>query len=514
MNPDTNAQPNIILPSTNDITPVGSAPNGNRSSSSASEWRTLLLVGLPIALLAALLIADRFSAVASKDQIRAIVAQLKNDGIPVDRQAIIQSYEAQTSKDETLQWAALLESTWPFQDDPNHGMDGAREFAMISPTAKSDPIVNEHELNLDVLDFITNRDRPLTAARQKLLEPKTPDSDQPVWLPLGSGLGTRWQPSWSNSLVGQDIREFQADIAHARNEDAIKVLQRLRKTVSQLEPIARYQSVSQDTPQDVYSLIRASLAVADWDADQLTQLRDMVQSKPDYAKLHKQMMEHTIATSLDLLGVETDAPFKARVGRNQSQSIVVPPQTVLQWLRYMQKGKSDAQPGTLAMLTDYQWAWGHYPRWAETEAVSLTTFPLATGTKFMNTAGAETGWLISGYARYETDRRWTLTALAIKQYKLEHGQWPAELSDLSQVGLNRSDWEIMPNVPFGYQAKPLVDDSSDEVVLWTSRASYGNMRDQLIAYTNSSEYREPPREHSLSLVYEMSQIALIRETGK
>jgi hypothetical protein len=478
---------------------------------------------LPIVTLAVVLIADKFKTVAARAELTSIISQLRQDGVPIDGAAIAKAYDARTSREDTRAWASMLESASSFQDDPRHGLDGTRDFQMVSPTAESpaaESLAVEGKLNLEVLDFVVNRDRPLTAAREELLaeatgESTVGESKKPVWFPLGAGHGSRWYPSLSNVFRSQDIRAFQASIGHGRNEEAMKVLQRMQRTAERIEANLRFDTVNQRMPLDAHELIRASLAVADWDAGQIKQLRQMVAKRPEYAKMYQRVMDRAIAASITMLGADGNAPMIARVGRNAKYSIEIPPQTVLQWLRYMQKGKAEAQPGTLQQMSKYQWHWEYWPRSSQTEALSLTTFPLATGTMMLSQAGAETGWLISGYARYETSRRWTLTALAIKQYNQQHDRWPASLSDLEAVGLKRSDWHVMSNVPFGYRAAPLADDSEeDEVVLWTPQIRYGNAKEQVIEYSNSAESREPPREHSLSTQYEMSQIALIRNVSQ
>ncbi len=51
----------------------------------------------------------------------------------------------------------------------------------------------------------------------------------------------------------------------------------------------------------------------------------------------------------------------------------------------------------------------------------------------------------------EEDRRFTLTAIAIKQFHLDNGKWPERLQDLSTVGLTSSDWQLLNGEQFGYQ---------------------------------------------------------------
>ncbi len=61
----------------------------------------------------------------------------------------------------------------------------------------------------------------------------------------------------------------------------------------------------------------------------------------------------------------------------------------------------------------------------------------------------------------EDERRFTLTAVAIKLYQKKFQRWPTTLSQLVEVGLDREDWTTTIEEPFGY----MLDE--DSVVVWT-----------------------------------------------
>ena len=71
-----------------------------------------------------------------------------------------------------------------------------------------------------------------------------------------------------------------------------------------------------------------------------------------------------------------------------------------------------------------------------------------------------TASVLEAEIRSEEVRRWTLTAIAIQQFKQQNGQWPKELTALESVGLNYEDFSDTTNTVFGYEI------DGDKVFLW------------------------------------------------
>ena len=83
---------------------------------------------------------------------------------------------------------------------------------------------------------------------------------------------------------------------------------------------------------------------------------------------------------------------------------------------------------------------------------------------------APLGFLVNNYATLSAafamqamDRRWTVTAVALQQYRLSEGRWPKDLAELRSVGLSRSDWLAIGDQPFGYR----VEGDPPAAILWT-----------------------------------------------
>jgi hypothetical protein len=58
---------------------------------------------------------------------------------------------------------------------------------------------------------------------------------------------------------------------------------------------------------------------------------------------------------------------------------------------------------------------------------------------------------VSAEIRTEVDRRWTQTAVVLRQYKNQKGEWPSRLRDLESLGLSLADYSTVHGEVFGYE---------------------------------------------------------------
>ena len=69
---------------------------------------------------------------------------------------------------------------------------------------------------------------------------------------------------------------------------------------------------------------------------------------------------------------------------------------------------------------------------------------------------------VSAEIRVEVDRRWTQTAVVLRQYKSQKGEWPSRLRDLEAMGLSLDDYSTVNDEVFGYEVV------GKTVFLWTA----------------------------------------------
>ena len=90
-----------------------------------------------------------------------------------------------------------------------------------------------------------------------------------------------------------------------------------------------------------------------------------------------------------------------------------------------------------------------------------------------------TSTILEAELRSEDARRWTLTAVAIQQFKQQNQRWPKDLGELESVGLNFEDYSDTEKNVFGYEIE------GDKVFLWKRppQGGGGNKVDRLISKT-------------------------------
>ena len=71
-----------------------------------------------------------------------------------------------------------------------------------------------------------------------------------------------------------------------------------------------------------------------------------------------------------------------------------------------------------------------------------------------------TAQCLEAEVRSEEVRRWTLTAVAIQQFKQQNDEWPKALAELESIGLNFNDYSDAEKNVFGYEI------DGDKVFLW------------------------------------------------
>ncbi|MCY2973201.1 MAG: hypothetical protein NTW52_00885 [Planctomycetota bacterium] len=87
---------------------------------------------------------------------------------------------------------------------------------------------------------------------------------------------------------------------------------------------------------------------------------------------------------------------------------------------------------------------------------------------------------ISAEIRAEDDRRWTQTAIVLRQYKNQNGEWPGRLRDLEALGLGLDDYSTVNGQVFGFEVV------GKSAYLWTADPAKWHLK-QSISPTRPSK---------------------------
>jgi hypothetical protein len=209
------------------------------------------------------------------------------------------------------------------------------------------------------------------------------------------------------------------------------------------------------------STIRRSLAIDLWSDEQLDGLLKSVTENRDFQSHWKQMMhseavffieiwrglENGDSSMLDFTGSVNEIPPAVKWFLEDSSSKA----KLLDFYVKCAQASEQGVEGLEARLTKLTKT--TYPDLNDSERGFTDTLARMLFTSYANIGRI--------WENREDDRRFTLTAIAIKQYQKKFDCWPKTLSQLVDVGLGLEDWTTTIDEPFGYQH------DGDSVVLWT-----------------------------------------------
>ncbi len=220
-----------------------------------------------------------------------------------------------------------------------------------------------------------------------------------------------------------------------------------------------------DTPRAIEMLkkigtdeefILKSLEFDVWTAEDLNQLREIVGAPSDPDTAWRKSISKGLAQFLEFVDL-VDANVIARRGNELMHPFGIAPSHVLSQLLLFHEAEQLRAIGTRNARNAAE------SIECNSAAFSLVAVPMARS-NWIN--GYRTVWLANS-AEYAWKSRMTkrrvLTALAIKQFKLQEGRWPESLDKLTKVGLTSSDWKISGDQDFGYR----VIEDGNAALLWT-----------------------------------------------
>ena len=399
----------------------------------------LLLAAPVIALLGVFAMGVKIEWAAAAS-VKASLARLTSEGEPIGNHTLAQWMDNNTSQETTAQWRDILVAT-----------DGLSvRFRDLLP------LDDEHELapsqpsdDADILQRYAQQARPIIEAIEKVKsQPK------PVWQPVVfNGFGTLLPDlQGSRSIIYLLSREFRVAVHQRDPSRAIQALDLMLKVadaydwqIGFVSDFVYFAAVNRHRDQ-----IRQSLAIGFWDnEEQLLQLRDQMNRPHDLHDRLAKAVATERAYQLAEFGITSEGPsyFERESGFEVFPfgTTATTGQSMLE--RYEQWRDID-------MTTAFdQWPTSETSNQEKDElwAFSILGIPVANTAAFIEPFYSNEGSIASTFYRFELNRRWTLTAVAIKLFKLQHDRFPNELSELSEIGLTESDWMVNSQESFGYE---------------------------------------------------------------
>ena len=419
------------------------------------EWAYGLAALLPLLLLTALFIVGEVRERAAAADVRAELSRLKSEGYPVGIRSMTQWYDARTAAEHAQQWQDVLAAYRAVQDRFDGLAEGSVEGfdRVVAPDQSwsAKPIAQRY----------VEESKPIIDAIERLV-----GEEQPVWFPIVfEGYGTVLPDLQAyRELVRLLAVELAVAVHQGDDERAIRALGSIPgvaaafdSQVALVADLVHMALVGQHR-----SLIRQSLAVGFWtDTSQLIRLRQQLPPLQHLDRRWQRAIAAERALGLELLDAGSG-------GWRDSGLFPFPwepaPIVTRRYLQVMRAIGQLSHAGTVQHGRRVDEILNEMFQTAPpSSSISISGIPFASANVVLGEIIPAYQGAATAFARLARERRWTLTAVAIKQYQLQQNRWPSELAELTAVGLLPSDWQAFDSVPFGYE----VSSDGDEAVLWT-----------------------------------------------
>ncbi len=397
-----------------------------------SPWWLLGLIPL-IALLVptAMRYAVQFRAAA---EIREHLAEMTNEGYPVDIESLQAWFANRSSKEHTVDWGEI---TVPMSNISQAGFasnvmrwDGQNgEYRTLRKvvTRGDDPLV------VSVSKSLSQQAQPIVNRVQALLPAKVP-----VWLPMDIDVA---QPHFVPSAPWNTNELLLSEIAWAIHEGeanrAVELLKLHAEAMAAFDWQTTIQGEQQRATMLQYrnSLLRVSLDEVAfkqnrWTAEQLASLIELLDTDPALQARWRNVIATERAILLEAIGAnDVGIVGKVLVENRHDEQKQYEDQPATQLLAWVNEASSvmslaDAGYEGLRMHTRHVGTPLHQRIWFQSQTLA--------------------GILIN----VENSRRLTRAALMIKKFQLDSGDWPAQLSDLP---IPSSELMEVDGPPFDYR---------------------------------------------------------------
>lgn len=372
------------------------------------------------------------------------IAQLRAAGIPTI-EAMAAQLDGATHREGSLAWAEVLElatNSWSRQLGANLPYIGSGEIPELTPEASLG------WKDKDEVEAYLTQCSPVLETLHSLSS-----FPAPVWLPLESqGISTPL--TYHNNIsYANNMLLLDAELAlHQRG--ASRAIRDIQSSLALADAfdwdlLLSTKHASNWTRARTYSMIRRSLQIGLWDEEQLSQLRALVEeSATEIESTLPALMKNQLAIQLPLL--ESGMPWHDNHHNVLFRKLAGLPSVRLSVLEELSSWASLPAAGLNIIVANAE-------RISQENALGwrLNTYSLELDQWYRT--------ILLNFLMTEENRRYTLSAIAVKQYHLKNGQWPEHLEQLESLGLAPDDWLTSWDQKFGYEVEDGV------AYLWTYR---------------------------------------------
>ncbi len=403
-----------------------------------SKW--LLVAVLPIAILAVGIGYIALNEWRASRELQRRIAEIRDAGGPIDRTSMKLWYERNSHPEGLTEWREILQMLGWWADYDRLPVQGTRQLpVVIDPSVPWD--------DLEVVEKYVQSMAPVREAIQQAVELPTP-----VQFPLD------FRGTWTYLSDHQESRSVNRfltlDFEYAyytgdkkRAMEDLRLMSQVPKAFEcDLFMVCRFTTIGLYGLRD--ECIARSLVKNQWSEEELNEIRDMLGDNPYSLERMKRLCQNERAVHLNAaLGGEDHESLQG-FGSPFLTALITPSQQ----LRFFEYWDSLEQ---LLEVPVHEMAKEGERR----ESLAINSGKLGVMSIYVPAVAS----YVSAEVRNENDRKWRLTAVGLRLFKMKHDRWPTKLSELAEVGVVAGDYTMINGSPFGYEVADGI------AYLWTGK---------------------------------------------
>lgn len=392
----------------------------------------VLFVGIPVLVLAGLLLSFAVRQSRAAAELDHAIADLQASGLPVDNRSLASYYESLTDRQRTAQWLRIFKRldsadfTASAQNMPFLGARGPDDVPL-----PGDPWAEQEEVEA----FLESQQMLLADLHDATGEP------EPVYFPVAFDSFETLLPHVQSTRAAARLLllEHHAAVHAGQGDRAAQSLRSLFGLAETLrgEPFMISQLVRIAIHGMASGALQRSVEQDVLDEEALADLLGRLDAFDDYQTLYRTAIAGERAAALP---VYRESPLFV-VGSRSRDALVA--------LEYYARMEAIADEEDLAAFVHSSAQLNEQMVAEFAEAGPLQQFETMMSRMLLPASDA----FVRAFARQVMQNHLAKLGIGLRLYRHRFGEWPQQLDDLSKVGLNPAELVPLGGKPYGYRVE-------------------------------------------------------------
>ncbi|QDT07144.1 hypothetical protein K227x_55690 [Rubripirellula lacrimiformis] len=428
----------------------------SKRTMTGSDVFHMAIVAVPILALAGTIGAATVSWRSHQTRLEQAIRDVTADGTTIDHSTQLRRYDANSSKDATATWKAILAAT----EDYNAVYGGP--FAWEGDESPYEQLVppGQDWVAAEVIHQYAQGAEPILQKIDSLL-----DSGDTIWTPLvAEAFEMNLNEVQKSRALARLLRYVFLDAVH--QGDSQRAIMTIRATDRFFGPSQQsFLMVGELVQIACYSVtmaeVRRSIAADVWTDEELAEIKSIIDKPSEWDRRWRSVVESELYSYLPVLmdgkigsslSRQTAAPLPLGVAPSSLISVVQMQQELINLpvaQRYSEIDKA-------RQITE-----DHARKPDDASMDRLLQVPFTSSDWLTDLLTPAYGALAGAFSRVANEQRYTRTVLATRQFERQFHRWPESLDELGRVGLPQSETQAFDGGPFAFEV-----DAQDQMTIY------------------------------------------------